>query len=377
MRPGCGRVRHSQRLLLTMLWLLVPAALFLAFSNGANDNFKGFATVWGTETLSYRFALSLATLATLAGSVASVLLSGELLQSFSGAGLVPDEIAAGPHFASAVAVGAAITVMTATRLGFPISTTHALIGGMIGAGLSMNTSDLDFNILAGKFLLPLLLSPLFAAALGFLGYGLLRRRQPNADCVCLIERSFVEAPAVGRFRMMSGPALVVASTEHCDALAAPTSRWSIPLLMDRAHVFSATSICFARSLNDTPKLAALLLVAQLSGAGSMLLVVIAMAAGGLLFARRVAETMSRRLNLMDPPQGLSANLITAALVLCASGFGLPVSTTHVSVGSIAGVGLTTGTTDLAVLRNVLLSWVATLPMAAVIASAAAQVLAAP
>ena len=359
-----------------MLWLLVPAALFLAFSNGANDNFKGFATVWGTETLSYRFALLLATLATLAGSVASVLLSGELLHSFSGAGLVPDQIAAGPIFAGAVAVGAAITVMTATRLGFPISTTHALIGGMIGAGLSMNPSSLDFNILAGKFLLPLLLSPLLAAALGFLGYGLLRRRQLDADCVCLVEQSFVDASAVGSLRMMPGPALIVATTEHCDALAAPTSRWSIPLLMDQAHVLSATSICFARSLNDTPKLAALLLVAQLSGAGSMLLVAIAMAAGGLLFARRVAETMSRRLNHMDPSQGLSANLITAALVLCASGFGLPVSTTHVSVGSIAGVGLTTGTTDLAVLRKVLLSWVATLPMAAIFASAAAQVLAA-
>lgn len=182
-----------------MLWLFVPAALFLAFSNGANDNFKGFATVWGTKTLSYRSALLLATLATLAGSAASILLSGELLKSFSGAGLVPDQIAGAPNFVSAVAVGAAITVMTATRLGFPISTTHALIGGMIGAGLSMNTSGVDFSILAGKFLLPLLLSPLLAATLGFLGYGMLRRRQPEADCVCLIDRSFVEAPAVGGF----------------------------------------------------------------------------------------------------------------------------------------------------------------------------------
>ncbi len=359
-----------------MLWLLIPAALFLAFSNGANDNFKGFATVWGTHTQSYPSALLLATLATLAGSVASVLLSSELLRSFSGAGLVPDEIASGPHFASAVAVGAAITVMTATRLGFPISTTHALIGGMIGAGLSMNSSSLGFHILAGKFLLPLLLSPLLAATLGFLGYGVLRRLRPTADCVCLIDRPFAAAPAMGRFPAMPDTAFVVASAEHCDALAARASRWSIPLLMDRAHVLSATSICFARSLNDTPKLAALLLVAHVSGAGSTLLVAIAMAAGGLLFARRVAETMSRRLNQMDPPQGLSANLITAGLVLCASGFGLPVSTTHVSVGSIAGVGLTTGTTDLGVLRNVLLSWVATLPMAAIIASAAAQVLAA-
>lgn len=359
-----------------MLWLLIPAALFLAFSNGANDNFKGFATVWGTETLTYRSALSLATLATLAGSVASVLLSSELLRTFSSAGLVPDEIASGPHFASAVAVGAATTVMIATRMVFPISTTHALIGGMIGAGLSTSSSILDFNILAGKFLLPLLLSPLLAAALGFIGYGVLRRLRPAADCVCLIDRTLVAAPAMDRSLARHANVLLVASAEYCDALAVPANRWSIPRLIDRAHVLSATSICFARSLNDTPKLAALLMVAHLSGAGSMLLVAIAMAVGGLLFARRVAQTMSRRINQMDPPQGLSANLITAGLVLCASGYGLPVSTTHVSVGSIAGVGLTSGTTDLGVLRNVLLSWVATLPMAAIIASAAVWILSA-
>ncbi len=77
--------------------------------------------------------------------------------------------------------------------------------------------------------------------------------------------------------------------------------------------------------------------------------------------------MSLQLSAMDAPQGLSANLITAALVLFASKFGVPVSTTHVSVGSIAGVGAGARTLDRRVLRNVLLSWAATLPFAALAA----------
>ena len=89
-----------------------------------------------------------------------------------------------------------------------------------------------------------------------------------------------------------------------------------------------------------------------------------MAIGGLVFARRVAETMSHRVNKLDDTQGLLANLVTASLVLMASKFGLPVSTTHVSVGSIAGVGSSAKTLNWPALRAVLLSWVATLPMAA-------------
>lgn len=68
-----------------------------------------------------------------------------------------------------------------------------------------------------------------------------------------------------------------------------------------------------------------------------------------------------------PRQGLAANLITATLVVFASKFGLPVSTTHVSFGAIAGVGARAHTLDWAALRNVLLSWVTTLPLAAVVA----------
>lgn len=107
---------------------------------------------------------------------------------------------------------------------------------------------------------------------------------------------------------------------------------------------------------------------------SIILIATVMAVGGLVFARRVAETMSRRGTRMNHTQGLAANLITALLVLGASKFGLPVSTTHVSVGSIAGVGAGGHALNWPILRNILLSWIATLPLAGCIAWIALKVL---
>ncbi len=361
-----------------MSWVIATAALFLAFSNGANDNFKGFATVWGAHALSYRNALLLATFATIAGSIFSLLLAGELARAFSGAGLVPDNVAAAPPFMAAVATGAAVTVITATRIGLPISTTHALLGAMIGAGFAASGSSLDLHHLGNKFVLPLLLSPVLGAACGMLAYQALRRGGNDADCLCVVQGAALRPPAgegaVALQTTSKLPSLVVASEQSCDAIPVAAGRLTFSTFLDRAHIFSAATICFARSVNDTPKLAALLLAAQVSGFSSMVLVGAAMAFGGLILARRVAETMSLRLNTMDARQGVSANLITAGLVLLASRYGLPVSTTHVSVGSIAGVGLGAGTTNWSVLRNVLLSWAATLPLAGLSAWLAARAL---
>lgn len=355
-----------------MATLLLLGALFLAFSNGANDNFKGFATVWGSHSLSYRKALALATIATIAGSLASLLLAGDLVQQFSGKGLVPDAVAVTPAFIMAVGIGAAVTVIVATRTGFPISTTHALIGGLIGAGMATG-GGVNLAKLGGSFFAPLLISPVMAAGLGALAYSLMRLRRREADCACILDAESALAADGGTLAFSAAlPRLVVASDATCDGLTAPGIRFSIARLLDHVHLLSAASICFARGLNDTPKLAALLVAAQLSGMRlSVGLVALLMAAGGLLLARRVAETMSLRINHMDPTQGVSANLITATLVLFASRFGMPVSTTHVSVGSIAGVGAGAGTIDWPALRHVLLSWVLTLPCAAGVAWAIA------
>jgi PiT family inorganic phosphate transporter len=89
-----------------------------------------------------------------------------------------------------------------------------------------------------------------------------------------------------------------------------------------------------------------------------------MAIGGLVNARKVAETMSRKITTMNHGQGFTANLTTAILVVLASLYGLPVSTTHVSVGSLFGIGLTTGNANPRIMSAIALSWVVTLPCAA-------------
>ena len=352
-----------------MDWLLIIAALFLAFNNGANDNFKGFATVWGSDTLSYRQALILATLATLAGSAASLMLADHLIQQFSGRGLVPTTIANSPAFITSVACGAAMTVFMATRFGFPISTTHALIGGLVGAGLGF-VGTVNYNTLVQSFFVPMLLSPVVAASLAWLIYKTVGTRKMKADCLCVVESTtHTVAPAAlsatrGRVLM---PSVVISDQAQCDA-ASVLAKTTVHSRLEKIHIGSAVTICFARALNDTPKLAALLFAAQFTQQKMPItLVAVSMAVGGLLFARNVAITMSKKVTKLDDSQGLSANLVTACVVLLASKFGLPVSTTHVSVGSIAGVGASAGTLNVQALRGVLLSWVATLPFAMAIA----------
>jgi PiT family inorganic phosphate transporter len=135
-------------------------------------------------------------------------------------------------------------------------------------------------------------------------------------------------------------------------------------VMDGLHFLSAGVVGFARGLNDTPKIGAMLLAIQALdirlGMGAL---AIAMAIGGLLSAARVAETMSVNITTMNHGQGFAANLATGVLVVLASLFGLPVSTTHVSVGALAGIGWTTGQGNTGVLRGIALSWLLTLPFA--------------
>ncbi len=92
------------------------------------------------------------------------------------------------------------------------------------------------------------------------------------------------------------------------------------------------------------------------------------ALGGWLSARRVAETLSHKVTAMNPGQGFSANLVTALLVIVASRLGMPVSTTHVSVGALFGIGVLSGSANKRVIASIVSSWVGTLPLAAVLAA---------
>src|SRR6266852_3176483 len=153
-----------------MTVLLFLATCFLAYSNGANDNFKGVASLFGSRTASFRVALLWATATTFAGSIASIFFAQALLARFSGKGLVPDHIVGSDHFLLAVALAAGITVIVATLCGFPVSTTHALIGAILGSGLIAAGAEVRLESLGKGFLLPLLLSPMLAVVVAGLLY---------------------------------------------------------------------------------------------------------------------------------------------------------------------------------------------------------------
>ena len=355
--------------------LIFVAVCFLAYSNGANDNFKGVASLFGSRTCGYRTAISWATVATFAGSVTALFLAQALIKTFSGKGLVPDTLVASPQFVLAVACGAGATVLLATWLGFPISTTHGLTGALVGAGLASSTSAVNFALLGKTFVMPLLVSPLLAVPTGGLVYvafrfARLRLGVTKEMCVCAgVEQVVLPLPQPnGVFTAQALPTLSVA----VDNPSACAQRYTGTVLgmnagrlLDSLHFVSAGAVSFARGLNDTPKIAGLLLVASaLDIRWGLVAAAVAMAVGGLLNARCVAETMSHRITGMNPGQGFAANLSTAALVTTASFHGLPVSTTHVSVGSLLGMGIVTGQTKWKPVLGVLASWVITLPCAA-------------
>jgi PiT family inorganic phosphate transporter len=361
-----------------ILIALFLATCFLAYSNGANDNFKGVASLYGCRAASYRTALSWATITTFAGSIASIFLAQALLKKFSGKGLVPDTLAGSEHFLLAVALGAAITVILATLLGFPISTTHGITGAIAGCGLVAVGTGVNFAALGKGFALPLLLSPLLATLLGALVYFIFRTlrlvcgvRKEWCVCIGCEERVITLPQPASVLSMRNVPPAVTLSIdeqENCrERYAGSMLGLNAQQIMDGAHFLSAGIVSFARGLNDTPKIVAMLLLLQwMDIRWGFFAVAGTMAVGGLLNARRVAETMSHKITAMNHGQGFSANLTTGVLVIAASFFGLPVSTTHVSCGALFGMGLTTGQANPRVMLNIILSWIITLPCAALL-----------
>lgn len=360
--------------------LLFLTVLFLAYSNGANDNFKGVASLYGSKTASYKTALGWATVTTLLGSVCSFFLANGLLEKFSGKGIVPNDLAGSEHFLFAVAVGAGTTVIIATFTGFPISTTHGLTGAILGAGLVAVGGQVNFTSLQTSFVLPLLVSPFLAVLIASIIYGIahfLRRQTAisKETCIC-VGNEFVPVTIGGSLAAFQANdanlTVAVDKTENCiERYNGNFLGFSFQKVIDYGHFLSAGIVSFARGLNDTPKIAALLLAAQAVNLKfGWALVGLAMAIGGLLNARKVAEKMSNDITVMNSGQAFSANLGTGLLVIFASSFSVPVSTTHVSVGSLFGIGLVTKQANLRVVSSIVLSWVITLPCAAVIAGLA-------
>ena len=369
-----------------LLLLLLFVMLGLAYANGANDNFKATATVYGAGALGYRGALRLATLAQVSGSVASLFLASALIRAFGGKGLVPDAVVGDPLFLIAVGTGAACAVLIATRLGLPISTTHALIGGLVGGGIAFAPGDLRWNMLGAKYAMPLLISPFLAFALTAALYPiahyvrrLLGIEAGSCACVSAAQQAALAGADESFHLQPPTPCLVLAHERDCLALRYRGAVMGVSAqnVADAIHMCSAYALGFARGLNDTPKVLGILVAAHWSGMNNhvaLMLVACVMAVGGILHSRRLAETMGKRITTMNTGQGLLANLVASCLVIGASLMGSPVSTTHVSTGAIVGIGSWTKGSDWRLVGGIGLAWIATLPIGAALAFSTAAIL---
>jgi PiT family inorganic phosphate transporter len=356
-----------------MTTLLIFSVVLLSFANGANDNFKGVATLWGSGLTTYQRAIAWGTGFTFLGSLAAIWLGSALAAKFSGAKPVDSSIATQLPFLIAVALGAGCTVLLAARLVLPNSTTHSITGALVGAGVTAaGFSHVKFTALGKGVLLPLLFSPIVALALTVAVQLLLNRfgwQKGVSDCVCVDEpKTMMMAPGVSAssIAIVASPSLRLAPAAECQT-GTEMVRFS---LAEGVHWFSGAAISFARGLNDTPKLVAVLLVAAAYNARlNYLAVAVAIAIGGALGAARVAHTMSKKITPMATREAVTANLVAAILVTLASPFALPVSTTHVTSGGIFGIGLLRREeANWGKAREILLAWVATLPLGAVSAS---------
>jgi inorganic phosphate transporter, PiT family len=356
-----------------MVVLLILVVACLAYANGANDNFKGVATLLGSKTTGFTRALTWATLCTFAGSMVSIVFATELLKSFSGKGLVDESLAGQPDFAASVALGTGLTVLIATRLGLPVSTTHGLLGALLGAGIAAG-SVVALPKLLSTFVLPLVLSPLLALLATLIVYPMLRRVRVMAgvdshSCLCVGNRVVETVPvseSAGLILRRDALTVTYGDAAHCrNRYAGTVLGIEAESLLNTLHFISAGVVSFARGLNDTPKIAALLLVVPAVNSQMALVCVgIAIAIGGLTNGRRVAATMSHKITAMNHGQGFCANLLTGLVVIAASRFGLPVSTTHVSCGTLFGIGTLTQTANRKTILIILAAWAVTLPLGA-------------
>lgn len=309
-------------------------AAMLAFANGANDISKSIATLVGSGESDYKRAVVLTSLAVAAGAIMASAWAVKMTLLFTKGMLMPQ---AQIHqlFAMAVLAGAIGWVLLATRLGLPVSTTHAIVGSVIlTAVYAFGFPSVFWAGVTKKVLLPLLLSPVLAFGLAhvvFRGLFWLCRQKYCLNC-----------------------------------------HW--------AHWMSAMSSGFARGLNDTPKIAALGLAfyfladpsVQVAPRWFFLVLAAANALGGIVMGLRVTETLAHKVTRMDHLEGFAANLATAALTIGTAVHGFPVSTTHVSSSAIMGMGLQKGAkaVNWRVAGEILAAWVITLPAAGLLSAGA-------
>jgi PiT family inorganic phosphate transporter len=311
---------------------VVVVALFFDFTNGFHDTANSIATSVSTRALSPRLAVLTAAVLNFAGAFVSIKVAATVAKGIVDPEAITLKIVLGGL------VGAITWNLITWYLGLPSSSSHALIGGMIGSASAAEGFDVvKWRGLYEKVLIPSLAAPflgvLGAAAIMVVLLWIIRRRSPG-----VVNRVFRRLQLVsGGFvafthgtndaqKTMGIITLALVASGHVDA--------------DNFHVPLWVIVCAALAM----------------GAGTY--------AGGW----RIIKTLGQRVAKLDPPQGFAAQTACASILWATAHYGFPVSTTHVISGSVLGAGATRRFSAVrwGVAGNIVLAWLMTLPCAAVV-----------
>ncbi len=361
--------------------LALACGVLVAYLNGANDVSKGIATLAGSGVTNYKRAILWGTLWTGVGGLTSSVLSQAMVGTF-GAGLLRGGSKPTLDGALAVLLGTAACVGVATWLGLPVSTTHAIVGSVAGVySFSLGFGGVNWGAVGGKIVLPLLLSPFLALMLVIAtlrAERLVAKRFGRApECLCvdfepdaLSANLVVEGSSLAISQATTRVDIAVGSQEAC-AEERPSA---FRVTSTQLHWLTSGATSFARGLNDTPKIVALVLVTAALSVGTPIgrtlafaVVALGMVAGSWMAGKKVTRVLAEKVTPMDHQEGFIANLMTAGLVGPGAALGLPMSTTHVSSGAIIGVGVPKkAELNWKTVQSMVLAWILTIPLASVL-----------
>lgn len=315
------------------LLLVIALAMAFTFTNGFHDSANAIATSVSTRALTLRTALAMAAIGNLLGSFL-----GAKVAATVGAGIIDLDVSAHSlRIVGCALVGAICWNLITWWFGLPSSSSHALIGGMVGAAIAGGMTVL-WDGVVDKVLVPMLLSPIAGLVLGYLAMTailwLFRNASPSSTGRGFRRAQTCSAAAMAFGHGMQDAAKTMGIVVLALVVAGRQDDYSIPLW------------CF-------------LLTAAVLAIGT--------ATGGM----RIMRTLGRKIIELDPPQGFAAEATAASVLYVASaGMGAPVSTTHVISSAIMGVGSTKRLKAVrwGVAGNMAVAWVTTFPAAAAIAA---------
>jgi len=322
-----------------LIIFIIGIALFFDYTNGFHDSANSISTVVSTKVLSPRNAVVFAAFFNFIAAFGFGVLVASTISKIIQLANVPTEIV--PYIILAALVGAITWNLITWRFGLPTSSSHALIGGLVGAGISA-AGIVAIKWSAVELIVTfMILSPLLGLVVGFLFMVL----------VLNVTKKAHKSTADSYFRRLQLFSAAAYSFSHGTNDAQKTMGIITPLLFSIGYYGASVDP------NNLPVPIWVILIAHA-----------AIALGTLTGGWRIVKTMGYKITKLRPVHGFAAETAGAATILGASALGIPVSTTHIICTSIMGVGTTMGasTVKWGVARTIAFAWILTIPLAALI-----------